>query len=126
MGSNIRVNFFFLFKYSRQYYCHCKFYFYFFLLLKTNGPEERVYRPRSSSAHRPPRPEELTLDKNRFGSEPDLRFHAREHREHREQFSENAVRQRISRSRKKYKAPPAPPNGVNRNVQFFFVIRNKL
>ncbi|KAK6624708.1 hypothetical protein RUM44_011567 [Polyplax serrata] len=76
--------------------------------------EERAYRPRSSSAHRPPKLGEIGLDKNRYGSEPDLRYH---HKESREQFSENAVRQRISRSRKKYKAPPAPQNGISSGME---------
>ncbi|KAJ9599231.1 hypothetical protein L9F63_010315, partial [Diploptera punctata] len=70
----------------------------------------RVYRSRSTSTHQhprhsPPRENEgnSTMGNKRFGSEPDLRF------PHNNNHVDSPAKQRISRSRKKYKAPAPPP-----------------
>lgn len=61
-------------------------------------------RPRSSSAHRLPQPEQPDLA--RCGSEPDLR--AQNHQQRRD-----TRHNQMTRGRKKYRAPPAPHPGVS-------------
>lgn len=47
-----------------------------------------------------------------YGSEPDLRFTGREYQPHN---NDSPAKLRISRSRKKYKAPTAPQNNNSCN-----------
>ncbi|KAG8312552.1 hypothetical protein J6590_020474 [Homalodisca vitripennis] len=63
-------------------------------------------RPRSSSQGSQYEPTKVL-----YGSEPDLRFTGRDF----QNYNDSPAKLRISRSRKKYKAPPAPPhtNGMD-------------
>lgn len=59
-------------------------------------------RPRSSSQG-----SQAEAARVLFGSEPDLRFTGRDYQQY---SNDSPAKLRISRSRKKYKAPPAPQN----------------
>lgn len=61
------------------------------------------FRPRSSSQGSQPEPNNKIF----YGSEPDLRFTSRDYQSYN---NDSPAKLRISRSRKKYKAPPAPQN----------------
>ncbi|XP_075216856.1 uncharacterized protein LOC142322085 isoform X2 [Lycorma delicatula] len=71
-------------------------------------PSVHQTRPRSSSQGSNHEPTKLNL----YGSEPDLRFSGREYH-HQQYNNDSPAKLRISRTRKKYKAPPAPQHNVN-------------
>lgn len=71
-------------------------------------PDDHQFRPRSSSQGSQPEPNNKIF----YGSEPDLRFTGRDYQSH---SNDSPAKLRISRSRKKYKAPTAPHNNNNSN-----------